>query len=194
MTQNAISRLVGEVEAGPVVLQPVDNAQTLFVVPETGEDTGERRFAGMTEWCVSEIVAKGNGFRQVLIQGERTRDGASDLGDFQGMGETRTEVVAGRREEDLGLVFQPAKRLRVDDAVSVALKLGAQVRRSLRARSSGASRACRGWSQPFVFALFEPQTNRGHAVFPSFGAFGISVRSPEANLVGGVFQELVPGW
>jgi hypothetical protein len=36
----------------------------------------------MAKWRVTKIVAKGDGLNQILVQLQRTPDGASNLGDF----------------------------------------------------------------------------------------------------------------
>ena len=53
--------------------------------------------------------------------------GAGDLGHLEGVGQARDEVVALGVDEDLGLVLQPAERLRVEDAIAVALEGGAEL-------------------------------------------------------------------
>src|SRR6266853_2378772 len=40
------------------------------------------------------------------------------------MGQSRAKMIAGAVEKDLGLIFEPAKRARVNDPRAVALKLG----------------------------------------------------------------------
>ena len=80
----------------------------------------------MTERRVAEVMPERDGFSQVLVQVEGAGDRACDLRYLQRVCQARAHVVAGRREKDLGLVLEPPKRLRVDDAVAVALKGGAQ--------------------------------------------------------------------
>src|SRR6266404_119611 len=65
------------------------------------------------------------------------------------MGQSRAKMIAGAVEKDLGLIFEPAKRARMNDAGAVALKLGpvgvallpilssARVARLLRERREG---------------------------------------------------------
>ncbi len=62
---------------------------------------------------------------QRLVERQVAGDGAADLGDVEGVGEPGDVVVALGVHEDLGLVLQPAERLRVEDAVTVALEGGA---------------------------------------------------------------------
>jgi len=71
---------------------------------------------------VPEIVGHTNCFDQVFVQAQRTGDRPRDLGDFEGMGESGSHVVTGRRQEDLRLGFQSPERPAVDDPVAVALE------------------------------------------------------------------------
>ena len=63
------------------------------------------------------------------------------------MREARAEQVAFVIHEHLGLVFEPAERRRMDDAVAVALEFGARAGRRFRiaaaARSRGVGRVRR---------------------------------------------------
>ena len=47
---------------------------------------------------------------------------ARNLRHLERVREARAVVIAGRREEDLRLVLQPAERLAVDDAIAIALE------------------------------------------------------------------------
>src|SRR5437773_2690535 len=75
--------------------------------------------AGVTKRRVSEIVAERDGFGQLLVQPQHLGDRPRDLRDLERMRQPRAVVIAGRREEDLRLVLQPAKRLAVDDAIAI---------------------------------------------------------------------------
>ena len=59
---------------------------------------------------------------QILVQPERAGDGPADLRDFEAVGEADAEMIAVRRDEDLGLVAEPAERDGMDDPVAVALE------------------------------------------------------------------------
>ena len=86
---------------------------------------GEGVLSGVAEGGVADIVAEGGGLRQVFVQVEGAGDGAGDLGDLQRVGEPGDVVIAGGGDEDLGLVLEAAECLAVDDAVAIALVLGA---------------------------------------------------------------------
>ena len=89
----------------------------------------QRILAGVAEGRVAEVVRERDGLGQVLVQFQRPGDGATDLGDLDGMRQARAVEVALVVHEHLGLVLQAPKRRAVDDAVAVALVFGA-VRRA----------------------------------------------------------------
>ena len=83
----------------------------------------EGLFAGVSKRRVADVVDQGQRFHQVDVETELGCDGASDLGDFEGMGQAVAEVIGVAAGEDLGLGFQTAKGAGVDDAVAVALEV-----------------------------------------------------------------------
>jgi hypothetical protein len=89
----------------------------------------EAELAGMAERGVAEVVAEGDGLGQVLVEPQADRHGPGDLRHLEHMGQAGAVMVAGRGEEDLGLVLEPPEGLGMDDPVPVALKGGAQDRR-----------------------------------------------------------------
>ncbi len=74
---------------------------------------------------MAEVMRERDGLGQIGVQPERAGDVARDGGDFHRVREPRAEMVAGAVEKNLRLVFEPAEGARVDDAVAVALVLGA---------------------------------------------------------------------
>ena len=96
-------------------------------MPEAGgaalaEDLVERLLARMTERRMAEIVADRDRFGQILVQPQPARDTARDARSLERVREARAEVIALGIHEDLSLEAQSPERLRVDDAVSVALE------------------------------------------------------------------------
>ena len=71
---------------------------------------------------MADIVGEAERLGQILVEAERARDGPADLRDFEAVGEPDPEMIAVGRDEDLGLVPQPAERDRMDDPVAVALE------------------------------------------------------------------------
>ena len=90
--------------------------------PRSRSDLVERLLAGVAERRMAEVVAEADRLGEILVQPQRARDAARDAGGLERVREPRAEVVALGVDEDLRLVPQPAERLRVDDAVAVALE------------------------------------------------------------------------
>ena len=82
----------------------------------------ERVLAGVPERRVAHVVPEPDRLGQVLVQPQRPRDDARDRRRLERVGHARAVVVALRVDEDLRLPLQPPERLRVDDAVAVALE------------------------------------------------------------------------
>jgi len=123
---------VQAVESAITFLKAVYGAQRLQVVLEPAivpHAFVEGVLPGMAERCVAEIVRESHGFGKVVVDSQRPRDGSCQLGHFDGMRQAGAEEVAFMIDENLGLVFQPSKRGRVDDPVPVALELAARLRR-----------------------------------------------------------------
>ena len=74
---------------------------------------------------------------QVLVQPERARDDTGDPRRLERVGHARAVVVAGRVDEDLRLALQAPERLRVEDAIAVALERRADAALLLVARPAG---------------------------------------------------------
>ena len=157
VVEDAVAHLAGEVEAPPVALEHVDDPEALDVVLEAppvalAQDLVERGLARVAEGGVPEVVPHRDRLDQVLVQLERPRHGARERRHLEGVGEPGAVVVARRRDEDLGLVLQPAEGGGVEDAVAVALEGGPQrvgllralADRALGARGAGAEGRLRG--------------------------------------------------
>ena len=85
------------------------------------DGTGERALPRVAKGRMAQVVSQCDRLGKVLVQPERRGHAAGNLGDLERVREPRAVVVALRGEKDLRLVREPAKRLAVDDAVSVAL-------------------------------------------------------------------------
>ena len=79
----------------------------------------------MAKRGVAEIVSERQGFGEILVQPERPADRSRNLRDFEAVRQPRAVVVAFMVNEDLGLMGQAAECGRMNDAVTVALKGGA---------------------------------------------------------------------
>ncbi len=105
--------------------------------PQALEAAVERPLAGMPERRMAEIVRERQCLGEVLVEAERARQRTRNLGDFQGVGEARSKVVALVEDEHLRLVRQPAERRRMDDAVAIAAE-----------RRCASDLTGSGWSRP----------------------------------------------
>ena len=106
-----------------IVLEHIDDAQALLVVVEAARhQAAQHPLAGMAERRVAEIVTKRDRFGELFVQPQHLRDRARNLRHFERVRQAGAVVIAGRREEHLRLVLQPAERLGVDDAIAIALE------------------------------------------------------------------------
>nr|GEU28520.1 hypothetical protein [Tanacetum cinerariifolium] len=118
-----------------VFFQLVHHAQALQVVLEAAvilHALVEHILAHVAERRMAQVVRQRNRFHQVFVQAQIARDGAAHLRHFQAVREAGAEQVAFVVKKNLGLVFEPAERRRMDDAVAVALELAARRVRRLR--------------------------------------------------------------
>ena len=119
---------VEAVEAGIAALEAGDDGERLGIVvePARGAEAGiERALAGMTERRMTEVVGQRAGLGEVLVEAQRTRQRAGDLGHLEGVGEPGAVMIALVVDEHLGLVGEPAERRGMDDPVAVAAEIAA---------------------------------------------------------------------
>ena len=134
-----------QVEAAAVVLEHVHDPQALDVMVESpGHQLIDDFFARVPERRVTQVVSERDRFGQFLVKAQHLRDRSRDLRHLERVGEARPVVVAGRREEHLSLVLQPAERLAVDDAIAVTLKRRPHIVFGFRAQTSPRVGALRG--------------------------------------------------
>jgi hypothetical protein len=76
----------------------------------------------MAEGRVPDIVGQAERFGEVLIQAQRTRDGATNLSHFQTVSEANPKMIPVGRDEHLRLVTKPSEGDGVDDAITIALE------------------------------------------------------------------------
>ena len=75
----------------------------------------------MSKGRVPQIVAQGDGLRQILIEAQGLGNRAGVLGDLQRMGQPRPVMIAPGSQEHLGLMLQTPERLAVENPVPVPL-------------------------------------------------------------------------
>ena len=88
--------------------------------PKGAHQLVETRFAGVAEGRMADVMRQRQGLGEIGIQSQRGRDGAGDLGHFDGVRQAVAEMIGIARGEDLGFGFEAAKGARVDDAIAIA--------------------------------------------------------------------------
>ncbi len=131
VAQDAVAHLLGQVQPGPVALQPLDHPQRVLVVAKAPTEALAQAaiqdlLADVPERRVPQVVPHADRLRQVLVEAQRARHGPRDRRDLERVRQPRAVVVPLGRHEHLRLVRQAAKGLAVHDPVAVALKWGAQ--------------------------------------------------------------------
>jgi hypothetical protein len=81
---------------------------------------------------VAHVVAEPDRLGEILVQAQRPRDDPRDRRRLERVGHPRAVVVPLRVDEDLRLPLEAAEGLGVDDAIAVALELGAHAAGLLR--------------------------------------------------------------
>ena len=138
MLEDALAHLEREVQPGKLgvsLLELVDHAQRLQVVLEAAvlaHAFVERVLPGVTEWRVAEVVREADRLGQRFVEAQRARDGARDLRDLDRVREPRAVKIALVIHEHLRLVDEAPERVRMDDAIAIALEFAAKSRRRLR--------------------------------------------------------------
>ena len=115
-------------EVGVFSLEYLDDAAALSVVFEAAvilHEFVEGLLAGMAARRVAKVVREGDGLGEILVEPQCTGDVPGDGGHFHRVGEACAEMLPAAAEENLCLVLQSAEGARMDDAVAVALELGA---------------------------------------------------------------------
>jgi hypothetical protein len=85
----------------------------------------EDALTDMAKRRVPKIVSKPDRFDKVLIEIQPTSDRPANLCNLDHVGQPSSEMVALRRNKYLTFVLQAPERVRVNNPVSVPLKLGA---------------------------------------------------------------------
>ena len=175
---DAVAHFPGEVQPSAVVLEQIDDAKALFVVVEAaGHERVDHAFAGMAERRVAEVVTERDRFGQLFVQPQDFGDRARDLRHLERVRQPRAVVIAGRREEHLRLVLQPAERLAVDDAIAIALErrphfvFGLRTKTAARVGALGRLRR-----EDVALARFELLADRHRLTPVCAGAAAISAR------------------
>ena len=119
-----------QVQAGKIWIRRFEqlyNAHALTIVIESAvvlHAFRQHLLTGMPKGRVPEIMGERDRFRQVLVQSQRARDGATDRRDLDGMRQAGAQMIASPVKENLGLIFHAAEGAGMNDPGAIALKLG----------------------------------------------------------------------
>ncbi|SUE42435.1 Uncharacterised protein [Ralstonia mannitolilytica] len=159
MLEDALARLerqVQAVKAAVALFQPVHHQQALQVVLETAvrlHAIVERILACVAERRVAQVVRERDGLHQVFVQPQAARDRPGDLRHLKAVRQARAKQVALVVDEDLCLVFEPPEGRAVDDAVAIALELGARGGRRFGVHAAARLRRMRGVGSEMAFQV-----------------------------------------
>jgi hypothetical protein len=150
MFRQSLPHLPGEVQSGKIRILPLQflhHPQALSIVLESIlplHEAIQRVFPLVSKGRVTQVMGQRNGFRQVLIQAQRTRQIPGDRRHLHGVRQARAQVIPGAIQKHLRFVLQPPKGAAVDDPVAVPLELGPPDRRLLLMNPSTAVTAVLG--------------------------------------------------
>ena len=132
MFNDSFADLKGEIQSrvsGKTLFELLDNSERMEIVVKTATVAAhqgvEAAFARVAKRRVANVVDKRKRLGQVCVQPQRFSDGASDLRNFKGVGQSIAEMVGVARGENLCFRFQAAKGAGMNDAVAVARKFPA---------------------------------------------------------------------
>ena len=150
VVDDAVLDLEGQIEPHALALKILNDAQALLVVREVADDLRHRRLARVTERRMPDVVPECDRLCQILVEEKSSRDRARDLRHLQAVRHARAIVIA-RDDVDLRLALQAPERLRVQDAVAVALKIRAEGARRDRRSPSALPALCRKRREYLIF-------------------------------------------
>ena len=130
--EDALSDFVSQIQTPKLRIsffQVVYDSERLQVVLETAmfrHECVHGVLPRVTERCMPEVVRQRDRLGQVLVELKKARRRSCDQRCLERMGQPRSVVVAFMIDEDLRLVFEPAERGAVDNAIAVTLKSGSE--------------------------------------------------------------------
>ena len=122
-------------KAGIFLLEFLDHAEALAIVLKPAvvlHQLVQNHLPFVSERGMAQVVRQRDGLGEVIIQLQGAGDVAGDGRDLHGVRQPGAQMIAGTIEKDLGLVFEPAERARVNDAITVPLVMRAPIGRLFR--------------------------------------------------------------
>jgi hypothetical protein len=124
VTENAIQGLQTEIPALPFAFQLIEKTYRLDIVLKRGESMlcakcGQEMLTIVTKRGVADIMAKGDGFNEILVEMEEAADCSGNAGDQLHMQNPVGDVVVCNQAEHLCLVDVAGVCPRMEDAVGI---------------------------------------------------------------------------
>src|SRR5262245_35993727 len=132
MFDDAFAHFEGEIEAGEfkiAVFELFDDAERVKVVVEPAavgaHEFVELAFSGVAEGRMANVVNERQRLGKFAVEPESSGNGASDLRDFERVGEAVAKMIGIARGENLRFGFKAAEGARMNDAIAVTRVFGA---------------------------------------------------------------------
>ena len=124
MAENAVQDLKGEIQPPTAFFHPIQEPDALDAVEKRPDivlltESGEDPFAVMAEGGVTDVVAEGDGFDEILVEAQVTADGAGNLGKELDVENPVANVFVFYEIKDLGFVDIAGIGAGMQDAVGV---------------------------------------------------------------------------
>jgi len=127
MFNDSFADLKSEVQSrvsGKTLFELLNNPERMKIVVKTATVRAHQGiqspFACVAKRWVANVMNQRERFCKVNVQAQGFGDGAGDLRNFEGVGQSIAEMVGVARGENLRFRFQAAKGARMNDAVPVA--------------------------------------------------------------------------
>jgi len=137
MFQYPIPDLSGKIKALSFLFKDINHSETLLIMPEAScMNSIQNLFPCVSKRCMSEVMAKRNGFNKIFIQSKRPCNGPSNLGHLKGMSQPRSVMIASRCKKDLGFVLESSECFAMSYPVTIMLKGRSNIALCLLSQSS----------------------------------------------------------
>ena len=108
MAQNTVTHFRTQIQSLTAFFQPFHHPKALFVVVKASHDIAQSCLTCVSKWRMPQIVALCDCFGQVFVEAQCSGNGAGNLANLDGVGESRAVMVTHRIEKHLRLVHQSA--------------------------------------------------------------------------------------
>ena len=108
MAQNTVTHFRAQIQSLTSFFQPFHHPKALLIVVKASHDIAQSRLTCVSKWRMPQIVTLRDCFGQIFVEAQCSGNGAGNLADLDGVGESRAVMVTHRIEKYLCLVHQPA--------------------------------------------------------------------------------------